>query len=318
MSETAVIIGLSAVVIAAGDHGPRVLLTGADGKARSTAHDPALPFGSFDPVGHRTFEIALRDFVTAQTGFALGYVEQLYTFGDRGREAPVAVASTGTAEARVVSVGYLALAPHLDIGQQRAGVWANWYSFFPWEDRRGDSGAVALAAMTPALLAWAESTASQARAEAAFGLNGHNWDEARVLERYELLYESGLVPEAIRDRGGPALTAVAAGRPLASDHRRILATAIGRLRAKLKYRPVIFDLAPDSFTLSQLQDLVEAVSGVALHKQNFRRTVEASGLVAATGAMRADTGGRPAKLFAKSPVTRTAAAPGLSLPLAKR
>ncbi|MCU0882971.1 MAG: NAD regulator, partial [Hyphomonadaceae bacterium] len=70
--------------------------------------------------------------------------------------------------------------------------------------------------------------------------------------------------------------------------------------------------------LSELQELVEAVCGVLLHKQNFRRTVEASGLVAATGAMRADTGGRPARLYSRTAVARTAAAPGLSLPLARR
>eukprot|EP01035_Chromulina_nebulosa_P015252 gene15252-20211_t len=48
----------------------------------------ALPFGPFDPAEDRTFERALRAFVTAQTGFGLGFVEQLYTFGDAGRAAP--------------------------------------------------------------------------------------------------------------------------------------------------------------------------------------------------------------------------------------
>jgi hypothetical protein len=109
-----------------------------------------------------------------------------------------------------------------------------------------------------------------------------------------------------------------AGDPLASDHRRILATAIGRLRAKIKYRPIIFDLAPETFTLTELQDLVEALCGVVLHKQNFRRTLERSGLVEPTGAVRLETGGRPAKLFVKSAISRTAGAPGLSLPLARR
>jgi hypothetical protein len=70
---------------------------------------PGLPFGPFDPEGHRTFEIALRAFVTEQTGFDLGYVEQLYTFGDKGRDAPRA--EVGAGAARVVSIGYLALTP---------------------------------------------------------------------------------------------------------------------------------------------------------------------------------------------------------------
>jgi hypothetical protein len=63
------------------------------------------------------------------------------------------------------------------------------------------------------------------------------------------------------------------------DHRRILATAMGRLRAKLKYRPVIFELMPPCFTLTELQRTVEAISGRRLHKQNFRRLVETGALV---------------------------------------
>jgi hypothetical protein len=81
-----------------------------------------------------------------------------------------------------------------------------------------------------------------------------------------------------------------------SDHRRILATAVGRLRGKIKYRPVVFELMPPAFTLLQLQRTVEALAGVRLHKQNFRRLVEQQGLVEETGAISAATGGRPARL----------------------
>ena len=81
------------------------------------------------------------------------------------------------------------------------------------------------------------------------------------------------------------------------DHRRILATAMSRLRAKIKYRPVIFELMPDSFTLFELQRTVEAILGSHLHKQNFRRLVASSGLVEPTGDVRTATGGRPAKAY---------------------
>jgi hypothetical protein len=81
------------------------------------------------------------------------------------------------------------------------------------------------------------------------------------------------------------------------DHRRILATAIGRVRAKIKYRPVIFELMPDEFTLFELQKTVEAILGPHLHKQNFRRLVEGAGLVEPTGEVKMRTGGRPAKLY---------------------
>jgi hypothetical protein len=82
------------------------------------------------------------------------------------------------------------------------------------------------------------------------------------------------------------------------DHRRILATALARLRAKIKYRPVVFELMPDSFTLLQLQETVETLAGLRLHKPNFRRLIESQGLIEETGALARGASGRPAKLFA--------------------
>jgi hypothetical protein len=131
----------------------------------------------------------------------------------------------------------------------------------------------------------------------AFGLHGAAWNEELVLERYELLYEAGLVAEAARDFGKlsePGNDGI--GTAMAFDHRRILATAIGRMRGKIKYRPVVFEMMPPAFTLLQLQRTVEALSGVRLHKQNFRRLVEQQGLVEETGEISAATGGRPARL----------------------
>jgi hypothetical protein len=66
---------------------------------------------------------------------------------------------------------------------------------------------------------------------------------------------------------------------MASDHRRVLATALGRIRGKLAYRPVVFELLPGEFTLLQLQRVAEALSGTHLHKQNFRRLVMNANLV---------------------------------------
>ena len=97
--------------------------------------DLALPYGPFDPERHRTFEIGVREWVERQTHVTLGYVEQLYTFGDKGREAPVAALSDEHGE-RVVSVGYLALAPSPAELLTEDALWADWYSFFPWEDWR--------------------------------------------------------------------------------------------------------------------------------------------------------------------------------------
>ena len=151
-----------------------------------------------------------------------------------------------------------------------------------------------------------------------FGLDGAPFDEENVLERYETLYEAGLVAEARRD-GRPAALALEKdppllGQPMRHDHRRILATAMGRLRAKMKYRPVIFELMPKSFTLTALQRTVEAISGRHLHKQNFRRLVEAAAVVEPTGETSHATGGRPAALFRfRREILQERPAPGLRL-----
>src|SRR5207244_4458877 len=126
-----IVIGLSAVVVGARD-GEAAILTVRP--ADEAAGPPALPFGPFDPIGHRTFELALRDFVTSQTGFELGYVEQLYTFGDKGRDAPLA--DVGAGSARVISVGYLALTSRAVDTPAPDTAWTPWPRFFPWEDWR--------------------------------------------------------------------------------------------------------------------------------------------------------------------------------------
>jgi len=165
--------------------------------------------------------------------------------------------------------------------------------------------------IAPGMRAWAEGARDpdkqaqrRARARLAFALDGAVWNEERALDRYELMYEAGLAPEAARDRArfgaqsAPRISATPGlGEPMASDHRRILATAIGRLRAKIKYRPVIFELAPEKFTLLHLQRLVESIAGLELHKQNFRRLLDRTGLVEGAGEFDASAGGRPAELY---------------------
>lgn len=296
--STPIAVGLSAVIVAADGKAPYALTTRhADGAA-------GLPHGRFDPKGHRTFELGLRDWVRAQTGFEPGYVEQLYTFGDHGRELPQADLGDAPSGARLISVGYLGLTPERTDISAFDAVWRDWYRHFPWEDHRAGRPALIDQALAPALRAWSDASGKQAstqlaRVQLAFGLDGQPWIEERTLERYELLYEAGLAPEATRDSGRkpPTLPVSALGEPMISDHRRILATAIGRLRGKLKYRPVVFELMGDSFTLLELQKVVESILGLSLHKQNFRRSLDRSGLVVGLGQTTQATGGRPAELF---------------------
>jgi hypothetical protein len=317
-----IVIGLSAVIVALREGEACVLTVRPRNSDPQTAALAGLPFGPFDPEGQRTFDLALRDFVTRQTRFELGYVEQLYTFGDKGRDAPLA--DVGAGGARVISVGYLALAPAALETQAPDTAWSHWTRFFPWEDWRAGRPDLIDAVIAPALEAWASgSPGRQDRARLLFALDGAPWNEERVLDRYELLYEAGLAPEAGRDRamagGGAPVEArvleAAFGEPMISDHRRILATGLGRLRGKLKYRPIIFELMGEAFTLSALQRGVEAVAGVPLHKQNFRRVVERTGLVEGLGRMDAGAGGRPAELFRfRRDLIAARPALGLSLP----
>jgi hypothetical protein len=287
-------INLTAAIVAMESGAPCVLMT----KAGSETHT-SLPSGPFDPRQHRTFEMGLRSWVREQAALDVGYVEQLYTFGDRGRHM-----HAGDTGPHIVSVGYLALTRRPEDGGTSAQAdFRPWYDHFPWEDWR-DGSPPLLGHLMPLLNAWSgksgpSSADRRARLHLAFGRGG-DWDEEKVLDRYELMYEAGLLEEARRDGREAALArgnVPHLGRSMRFDHRRILATAMGRLRAKLKYRPVVFELMPETFTLTELQRTVEAISGRHLHKQNFRRLVEAGELVEPTGATSTETGGRPAQLF---------------------
>ena len=315
--RTAIEIGLTAAIVAAEADEPTILVAGdgADGEPRA-----GLPSGPFDPREHRTFEMGLRAWVETQTGLRVGYVEQLYTFGDRGRHAD---ANDGSPHG--VSVGYLALTrPSDDKAETSGSGFEPWYRFFPWEDWRDRRPAILDDTILPALEEWAERPlpgepqrplSRRERLRLCFATKGGPWDEEKALDRYELLYEAGLVDEARRDGREAALKRSKLphlGEAMRFDHRRILATAIARLRAKLKYRPVIFELMPAVFTLTELQHTVEAISGRHLHKQNFRRLVETAALVEPTGEMSTTTGGRPAALFRfRRDVLQERPAPGL-------
>jgi hypothetical protein len=329
MSKTAdsasagVILGLSAVIVAVDEGEPKVFIVrGAEhGLAvgvAPTEDGDALPFGPFDPDKHETLEQGLRSWVKEQTPLNPGYVEQLYTFGNKGRYAGK------KSNRRVISVGYLALTHH-PLAQQKNSdrvYFADWYSYFPWEDWRQGRPRMIADVIEPGLKRWiaqgdtaTEKNHRRARVALCFGLDGANWDDEKVLERYELLYTARLVYESIRDNGMKVDYVLIPGKSMLYDHRRILATAMGRLRGKLKYRPVVFELMPPEFTLLNLQRTVEALVGNMLHKQNFRRLVEGSGMVEEVkGKKSSAAGGRPAALFRfRRDVVMERPAPGVKL-----
>jgi hypothetical protein len=289
-----VTIELNAVLVALTANEPQVL----------TLEDGALlPSGPFESE-HPTLQSGLRAWVEQQTHHPLGYVEQLYTFADRNRADP----ASGR---RIVSISYLGLTREQLSRGARDPEWRNWYRYFPWEDWRHGPPPLVTRHILPELRKWADTRERKLRVEINFGDGKKRWNEELVLQRYELLYEAGLLAET----GG---TDLPLGMPMRYDHRRILATGIARLRAKIKYRPVVFELMPGSFTLLRLQRAVEALAGRLLHKQNFRRLIDQQGLVEETGATSAESGGRPAKLYRfRGEVVAERSVGGTKLPLSR-
>lgn len=282
---------LVAVLVAVTSGEPRVL----------TIQDQrALPSGPFE-LAHRSLQSGLRAWVERQTRLPLGYVEQLYTFADRDR--------AGATGQHVISISYLGLTREQPAFGEHEARWRGWYDYFPWEDHRDGPPPLMEKTLQPGLKAWASAASDRAaqrarrqRAAMLFGFEEHGWNEELVLQRYELLYEAKLIPEATRGNSSASTSTRATlsntpDHPMILDHRRILATGIARLRAKIKYHPVVFELMPDTFTLLQLQRCVEALAGRQVHKPNFRRLIEQQELVEETGETSQDTGGRPAKLF---------------------
>jgi len=291
-AKNAIAADLIAVLVAVTSGDPRVL----------TIQDrSALPSGPFE-LAHRSLQAGLRAWVAQQTGLPPGYVEQLYTFADQDR---------GGAGQHVISISYLGLTREQPASGEHEASWRSWYYYFPWEDHRAGVPSMIETVLSPKLEAWAGASQNPGlrqdrcqRIAITFGRGGRAWNEELVLQRYELLYEAALIPEALRGsppgtmRQGVAPGALrTTGQPMILDHRRILATGIARLRAKIKYRPVVFELMPETFTLLQLQRCVEALAGRLVHKQNFRRLIEQQELVEETGETTPNTGGRPAKRF---------------------
>lgn len=172
----------------------------------------ALP-GGFVEKNEPLENAAARE-LEEETGVQDAYLEQLYTYGDPGRDP----------RGRVVSVAYFALLPKNALAREEAGSDAAQLGWFP----------------------------------------------------------------------------VNAAPELAFDHDQILAYALRRLRYKLEYSAVGFQLLPDVFTLSELQHTYEIVLGEPLDKRNFRRRILQAGIIEPTQLVRSGEG-RPAKLYRYRP-----------------
>jgi hypothetical protein len=308
-------VGLTAVVLAVRDDEPVVAVLADAGETRPRQ---ALPGGLFRAGEHDSLEAGLVAAVARQTGLELRQTRQIAAASTRASgDGPVASV--------VLSISYLALIGPEQANQRGVVVWRSWYHYFPWEDWRHGRPACLKQEIEPALNAWASAEPAcvsehpdrAQRVRLCFGCDGAAWDEEKVVERYDLLCEAGLIRDG--DTTGadvrPPNGALAQLRYAElGDHGRALASAIAELRRMIKYRPVVFELMPEVFTLFELQKTVEAILGPHLHKQNFRRLVEGGGLVEPTDQYRFRTGGRPARLYRFRPdVLLERLAPGVRI-----
>lgn len=269
-----------------------IAITNGSLRVLTVAQGELLPNGLLAPLRH-SLQAGVRMWVAKQTSQPMGYVEQLYTFVDTRRQNEQGLP--------VLYVSYLGLVREAaDSILHPDAKWQDCYCYFPWEDLRADGGQ--RDAIVSRLRIWANSADTEEvrqkrlkRIHLCWGVEPENWSEEYVLQRYEMLYESGLIAEAteLQENFDFALT----GQPMRHDHRRVLATALSRLRAKIKYRPVIFELMPPEFTLLQLQNSVEAISGRLLHKQNFRRQIQQQNLIEPSDTGVSGSKGRPAQLY---------------------
>ena len=269
-----------------------IAITNGSLRVLTVAQGALLPNGLLAPLRH-SLQAGVRMWVAKQTSQPMGYVEQLYTFVDTRRQNEQGLP--------VLYVSYLGLVREAaDSILHPDAKWQDCYSYFPWEDLRTDGGQ--RDAIVSRLRIWANSADTEEvrqkrlkRIHLCWGVEPENWSEEYVLQRYEMLYESGLIAEAAEPQANFDFTLT--GQPMRHDHRRVLATALSRLRAKIKYRPVIFELMPPEFTLLQLQNSVEAISGRLLHKQNFRRQIQQQNLIEPSDTGVSGSKGRPAQLY---------------------
>lgn len=283
-------IDLLTVLITLGEEAP-YLLTLNQGNE--------LPSGPLE-TNHHSLQKGLHRWAEERTGCRIGHMEQLYTFADHPRQDN---------RHQLIRISYLALARVMNTDDCSL---QSLYHYFPWEDRRSPHTNAHFKELRARMTAWAHREPERwARVASAFGLDDLPWDDEKVLDRYELLWEAELVTKR------PSGSSYAAGhRCHLFDSRRILATALSRLRAKIRYTPIVFDLLPSSFTLLQLQQAMETLSGRPMHKPNFRRLVLHQNLVEETGARDTTAPGRPAKLYRFRPAAATSCyLSGAMLPL---
>ena len=114
---------------------------------------------------------------------------------------------------------------------------------------------------------------------------------------YALVKLAGHKVRAATDAKNAAWFAINEIPTLAFDHATILAEALARLKSKVRYEPIGFELLPPRFALSELQHLYEACLEEPLDKRNFRKRIQGMGLLIETDDIQQDVAHRAARLY---------------------
>jgi 8-oxo-dGTP diphosphatase len=135
-----------------------------------------------------------------------------------------------------------------------------------------------------------------------FGALGRDPRERTISVAYFALIKPGDQPlKAASDARAVGFFAVDALPKLAFDHAQIVSLAVERVRNKLRYAPIGFELLPRKFTLGQLQRLYETVLDRALDKRNFRKKILALGILHELDEVERDVAHRAARLYRFDP-----------------
>ncbi|MBL4618211.1 MAG: hypothetical protein JKY46_10995 [Robiginitomaculum sp.] len=181
--------------------------------------------------------------------------------------------------------------------------WWPLFELFPWEDWRKCTPKNVTEVLLPQLYLQADKQKQKLDIIGRlFGQNGFLWHSENIDQRFEMLYQAGLLPEALRDRSGAKISVrhhhvAVFGQTMLGKDRLQLAKSLSRLRQLLLLRPVLNYLLLAPFSLGDLLKTIENISGVGLHTQNFRRDILRGGAVKDIGAIRSTRTGRPAKLY---------------------
>ncbi len=299
---------ICAVLAAADPSGLYILTLAGRQKGQGQAQTHALPSAPFDATRGQSFEDRLHDWASVHTTAQIRHILQIGATNRRGR----------------IRIGLLALVSDRNAFMPRGAHWTPIEEIFPWEHWLSGEPSSLSDVLRPALTDWAQGKGAnaprQARDEMLFAASAKYWEPVQCADRFDVLYQAGLLPEALRDRTGAMVSmrrrhAAIYGQIMQGDDRQTLAQALALLRRETGQSSILPALLPTPFTLGVLQNTVEVVIGLPLHTQNFRRDIVRSGMISKTGKRGRVGHSRPGDLWAwDEQGCGSIAVPGMPLP----